>query len=54
MPRAAPAGARRHLVGVHWIFATIPAICDDLHQAFVVAKGAAPTLLLDPPTIAGF
>ena len=32
---------RRHLAGVHWIFATIPAICDDLHQAFVVAKGAA-------------
>ena len=32
---------RRYLAGVHWIFATIPAICDDLHQALVVAKGAA-------------
>jgi len=32
---------RRHLAGVHWIFATIPAIWDDLHQAFTVAKGAA-------------
>ena len=29
------------LAGVHWIRATIPAIYDDLHQAFVVAKGAA-------------
>jgi len=29
------------LAGVHWIRATIPTIYDDLHQAFVVAEGAA-------------
>ena len=29
------------LAGVHWIRVTIPTIYDDLHQAFVVAEGAA-------------
>ena len=40
-PAAEAMASPTPLAGVHWICATIPAICDDLHQAFVVAKGAA-------------